>query len=68
MFTGIIEGMGTVNAVRSSGGARRLTISAEMPLAGTKIGDSISVNGACLTVVTLSGKRFEADVSAETLV
>ena len=38
-----------------------------MPLAGTKIGDSISVNGACLTVVTLSGKRFEADVSAETL-
>ena len=67
MFTGIIEGMGTINAVRSSGGARRMAIAADMPLDGTKIGDSIAVNGACLTVVALSGKRFEADVSAETL-
>jgi riboflavin synthase len=44
-----------------------MAITAEMPLAGTKIGDSIAVSGACLTVVALSGKRFEVDVSAETL-
>jgi riboflavin synthase len=67
MFTGIIEGMGTVNAIRSSGGVQRMSITADMPLDGTKIGDSIAVNGACLTVVALSGKRFEADISAETL-
>jgi riboflavin synthase len=67
MFTGIIEGMGTVTGVRSSGGARRMAVTADMPLIGTKIGDSIAVSGACLTVVVLSGKRFEVDVSAETL-
>lgn len=67
MFTGIIEGMGTINGVRTSGESRRMAITAEMPLAGTKIGDSIAVSGACLTVVALSGKRFEVDVSAETL-
>lgn len=44
-----------------------MAIAADMSLDGTKIGDSIAVNGACLTVVALSGKRFEADVSAETL-
>jgi len=67
MFTGIIEGMGTINGVRPSGESRRMAITAEMPLAGTNIGDSIAVSGACLTVVALSGKRFEVDVSAETL-
>lgn len=67
MFTGIIEEMGTINGVRTSGESRRMAITAEMPLAGTKIGDSIAVSGACLTVVALSGKRFEVDVSAETL-
>jgi riboflavin synthase len=67
MFTGIIEGMGTINGLRSSGESWRVAITAEMPLADTKIGDSIAVSGACLTVVALSGKRFEVDVSAETL-
>lgn len=67
MFSGIIEGLGTVNGVRSSGESWRVAITAEMPLAGTKIGDSIAVSGACLTVVALSGKRFEVDVSAETM-
>ena len=67
MFTGIIEGMGTINGVRPSGAARRLVVTSDIPLDGTKLGDSIAVNGACLTVVKLSGKRFEVDVSAETL-
>ena len=67
MFTGIIEGMGTINGIRSSGETRRMIITSELPLDGTKIGDSIAVNGACLTVVVLSGRRFEVDVSAETL-
>jgi riboflavin synthase len=67
MFTGIIEGMGTISSVRPSGQGSRLAVVAGFDLAGTKIGDSIAVNGACLTVVSLSGKRFEADVSPETL-
>lgn len=67
MFTGIIEGMGTIAAIRSSGQGRRLTIMADYSLEGTKVGDSIAVNGPCLTVVTISGHRFEADVSPETL-
>ena len=67
MFTGIIEGMGTINSVRPSGAARRLVVTADIPLEGTKLGDSIAVNGACLTVVNLFGKRFEVDVSAETI-
>ncbi len=44
-----------------------MAVSADFSLDGTKIGDSIAVNGACLTVVSLSGKRFEVDVSPETL-
>ena len=67
MFTGIIEGMGIINSVRPSGATRRLAVTADIPLKGTKLGDSIAVNGACLTVVNLSGKRFEVDVSAETI-
>lgn len=67
MFTGIIEGTGTISSVRPSGQGSRLSVAAGFDLAGTKIGDSIAVNGACLTVVTLSGRRFEADVSPETL-
>jgi riboflavin synthase len=67
MFTGIIEGLGTISGLRPSGLGSRLTVEAGFSLDGTKIGDSIAVNGACLTVVTLAGKRFEADVSPETL-
>lgn len=67
MFTGIIEGLGIVSSVRPAGLGSRLAVEAGFELAGTKIGDSIAVNGACLTVVTLAGKRFEADVSPETL-
>jgi riboflavin synthase len=67
MFTGIIEGLGTITAVRPSGEGRRLAITADFPLTGAKIGDSIAVSGACLTAVTLSGARFEVDVSPETI-
>ncbi len=67
MFTGIIEGMGTLTAVRPSEGGIRLTVAAEFDLAQLRIGDSIAVNGACLTAVEISGRRFTADVSPETL-
>ena len=67
MFTGIIEGPGKIAAIRSSGQGNRVTIEADFPLDRTKIGDSISVSGACLTAVKIEARRFEADVSPETL-
>ena len=67
MFTGIIEGLGTIAGIRPSGEGRRLAITADFPLKGTKIGDSIAVNGACLTAVKISENRFEVDVSPETI-
>jgi riboflavin synthase len=67
MFTGIIEGLATVSKIRSIAQSKRLTLTAQFDLAGTRIGDSIAVNGACLTVVELAGNRFSVDVSPETL-
>mgnify|MGYP006267418841 CR=1 FL=1 len=67
MFTGIIEEMGTVRALRRSGGAARLSLSASKVLHGTVIGDSICVNGVCLTVVDKGSTEFSADVAIETL-
>ena len=67
MFTGIIEELGTVKALRRSGGSARLTLSAVTVLEGTALGDSICVNGVCLTVVEMGGKDFSADVAVETL-
>jgi riboflavin synthase len=67
MFTGIIEEMGSVRALRREGIAARLTVSASTVLGGTAIGDSICVNGVCLTVVDLAKDGFSADVAAETL-
>jgi riboflavin synthase len=67
MFTGIIEGLGNIAAIRSSGQGKRVTIEADFSLDQTKIGDSISVSGACLTAVKIGDRRFEADVSPETL-
>jgi riboflavin synthase len=66
MFTGIIEGLGTICGLRTGGDGQRLTVAADFALEGTRIGDSIAVNGACLTVVALDGRRFQADVSPET--
>lgn len=67
MFTGIIEGLGTIAGMRNAGSARVLTVVADFDLNGTRIGDSIATNGACLTATTLERRRFTADVSAETL-
>jgi len=67
MFTGIIEGLGNIAAIRSSGQGKRVAIEADFSLDQTKIGDSISVSGACLTAVKIEDRRFEVDVSPETL-
>ena len=67
MFTGIIEGLGTITAIRPSGQGKRFTIDSDYLLDQTKPGDSIAVSGACLTAVVVGGKRFEVDVSPETL-
>ena len=66
MFTGIIEGLGTIIEIRPAGRGKRLTFDADFVLDQTKIGDSISVSGVCLTAVMIDGKRFQVDVSPET--
>lgn len=66
MFTGIIEGLGTIIEIRPAGREKRLTFDADFVLDQTKIGDSISVSGVCLTVIMIDGKRFQVDVSPET--
>ncbi|MGD8242191.1 MAG: riboflavin synthase [Desulfobacterales bacterium] len=67
MFTGIIEGLGTINAIRPSGAGSRMRVTADFALDQTRIGDSIAVNGACLTAVSLSGRQFDVDLSPESL-
>jgi riboflavin synthase len=67
MFTGIVEELGTVRRVLPDARAGKITIEAECVLEGTKLGDSIAVNGVCLTVVDLGSDYFTADVMPETL-
>ncbi len=68
MFTGIIAAVGTVREVRPAAGGVRVAIDAAgLDLAGVKNGDSIAVNGVCLTAVALQSGAFEADVSQATL-
>lgn len=67
MFTGIIEEIGKVKDVKNGKKSSVLTIEAKTVLEGTSIGDSISVNGVCLTVTRLLSNSFEMDVMAETL-
>ncbi len=67
MFTGIVEELGTVEAVEHQGDAIRLTVRAAIVLEDAGLGDSISVNGCCLTVVTHDGELWTADVMQETL-
>ena len=67
MFTGIIEEVGTVKQIKGGSYSAVLTIGARKVLEDTKIGDSIAVNGICLTVTSLSSDRFSADVMHETL-
>lgn len=67
MFTGIVEEKGKVRYIQLTGESGVLAIKAKKVLEGTKIGDSIAVNGVCLTVTSLQPDGFTADVMAETL-
>lgn len=67
MFTGIVEELGTVAAVEDQGDAIRLTIRAATVLEDAGLGDSIAVNGCCLTVAARDGDTWTADVMQETL-
>ena len=67
MFTGIVEELGTVAAVEDQGDAIRLSIHASTGLEDAHLGDSISVNGCCLTVTTFEAGTWTADVMQETL-
>jgi len=67
MFTGLIAELGTFRNLTEDAQACKLTIAAKNVLRDLKIGDSIAVNGACLTVVRLGGGSFTADVMPETL-
>ena len=67
MFTGIIEGLGSVKSLMRRGDDSSLEIDVPFDMTDVKPGDSMAVNGACLTITTLRGGLFTADVSAETL-
>ena len=68
MFTGIILAVGKIAAIESSGGDVRLTLhTGKLPLDDVVLGDSIAVNGVCLTAIELGKDFFSADVSNETL-
>lgn len=67
MFTGIIEELGSVRSIEERGENARIVISARVVTEGTNHGDSISVNGVCLTALDVRPDSFAADVSMETL-
>jgi riboflavin synthase len=67
MFTGIVERLGTVAEVVDAGGKRRFTIEAGSLAAGLEVGDSVAVNGVCLTAVEVAGDRFIVEAVDETL-
>ncbi|HTS98407.1 MAG TPA: riboflavin synthase [Streptosporangiaceae bacterium] len=67
MFTGIVEELGEVVALEASGGAARLTVRGPLVTDGAATGDSIAINGVCLTVTAASDGTFSADVIGETL-
>src|SRR5215217_5121796 len=67
MFTGIIEELGSVRSIEERGENARIVISAHVVTEGTNHGDSIAVNGVCLTALDIQSDSFAADVSRETL-
>jgi riboflavin synthase len=67
VFTGLVEETGIVQHLERRGAAAQLTIRAELVCSDAKIGDSISVNGCCLTVVERQGNALSFDVGSETL-
>src|SRR5437867_94181 len=67
MFTGIVEEIGRVARIEARPGLTRLTIAARTVLSGTGVGDSIAINGACLTVVSYDAGSFVVEATPETL-
>lgn len=67
MFTGIVEELGRIERVPTPGRAGQLVVSARHVLEGTHVGDSIAVNGVCLTATSISPTGFSADVMPQTL-
>jgi riboflavin synthase len=67
MFTGIIEDVGEVRGWQKRAGAGVLTLESTLPVGAMKLGASIAVNGACLTITGKAGRRFTVDVSPETM-
>lgn len=67
MFTGIVEEIGTLRRMKPTVSSCTLTISCKKVLEGTKLGDSIAVNGTCLTVTRMDTHSFDCDVTPETL-
>ena len=67
MFTGIIEELGTISNISKTAASAVLTISASLVLEDVQLGDSIAVNGVCLTVTSFTATSFTADVMHETL-
>jgi riboflavin synthase len=68
MFTGIIKAKGSISAINRQGGDVRLTVKSDgLPWGEYEIGESIAVNGVCLTIVAFHDDGFETDVSIETL-
>ena len=64
MFTGIVEELGAVKSLAKAARSARLTIESKVCASDAKIGDSISINGACLTVVDVKGKMIKAYVES----
>lgn len=68
MFTGIVRGVGTITSLGGAGAGRRVAVdTGAIATADWRVGDSVAVSGVCLTIVAISGQRFEADLSTETL-
>ncbi|HEX6727961.1 MAG TPA: riboflavin synthase, partial [Nitrospira sp.] len=67
MFTGIVEEMGAITVLGKTLAGTKLTILASTVMGDLKLGDSVSVNGTCLTVVSRSDRDFSVEVSPETL-
>lgn len=67
MFTGLIEQVGKVCSLQVMGNAGRLAVTGRFPTGSVAIGDSIAVNGVCLTVVAMGGERYDFDASPETI-
>ena len=68
MFSGIVEEIGVVRDIVTTDKSKKITITCEKVLDGVIVGDSISVNGVCLTAITIDNNQFTADIVNETLI